>query len=481
MFLTFSIGYSAEIKKDFYLIGGGGEPKGDKTIFDNDLKTLGSFVNGPSWDTTISFNGGHKKTEDIIGSKLSKAKNTGPFIEKNYNALIDEMINKIESGKLNAGDQLMLVIDTHGAKNSNEKTHQIALGNSTAANLTTLSGASTVNLDRLEKLATLASAKGVKLAVVDMSCFSGNLLNIKNDKTCFISATGSEQYGYAGTMDLLLFNVAATFSGKFYDLMKEGKNLEEIFLKARTRGDAPDFPMISSPEGIAINELLYKMITPYLNYNDNQTSNFSAQYPKSGAKFENKVCSNEQNHEKLKDLLAQFENMSAVTTEISKNNFSTLKLALEEYRNYQKTYEASLRGKFETEKEISQLLESNYSNSPDLWKGYAPFDLLGIDYDYNLKFYQGLLDKESSSYSKKMWQDMLTKLAAQKELTANIKNKLSESSKNKLKEQEDAYAKSGITKNLAQKVSSEAKKVYEDLYKQQMKKSNSNPCRDFVL
>ena len=48
------------------LIGGGGEPEGDGTIFDTNLYILGSNLKNLKWNYEISFNGGHKKTEEII-------------------------------------------------------------------------------------------------------------------------------------------------------------------------------------------------------------------------------------------------------------------------------------------------------------------------------------------------------------------------------------------------------------------------------
>jgi hypothetical protein len=45
------------------------------------------------------------------------------------------MIQKIESGEIGSGDQLMVTIDTHGAKKSNNvKTHKVAFAYNAARN-----------------------------------------------------------------------------------------------------------------------------------------------------------------------------------------------------------------------------------------------------------------------------------------------------------------------------------------------------------
>lgn len=72
--LTLSVGHAEEASKQFYFLGGGGEPQGDTTIFDGEVKRVGSFINSSGWNSTVSFNGGHAKTEDLIKSKMGKAK-----------------------------------------------------------------------------------------------------------------------------------------------------------------------------------------------------------------------------------------------------------------------------------------------------------------------------------------------------------------------------------------------------------------------
>ncbi|MBC7428711.1 MAG: hypothetical protein H7336_08885 [Bacteriovorax sp.] len=490
---TIPLGYSADQKKQFYFLGGGGEPKGETTIFDGEIKRVGSFINNSDWDSTVSFNGGHAKTEDLMRSKMAKAKNAGPFIEKNYNAMMDEMIAKLESGELKAGDQLMVAIDTHGAKRSigkdAEKTHRVALSYSEAKELTNLSGARTVDLDKLDKIADLAGKKGVKLAVADLSCYSGNLLNIKSDKVCLISGSGPEQYSYgAGTLKVgfLSFSQANTFSSKFFDSLKKGKNLEDLFLSARSSStDTPDFPMINTSAGIAINDLIYKMITPYLDYNNDQVSNFGRQYGRTGDGFEERICNIDSNHHQLIDLLKQYNSLSIVADESGRNSddFKALRSALEEYRSYQKTYEVSMRGKFEAEKEVRNIFEKQFPNDKKAWSEYDPLDFLTIDLDLQIKRYQEYADREKNNNNKYvavMMDLTLSQLKKQKEIAAYVKANLSENSKAKLKAQEDAYGKSGVTKNLASRVSLEAKKVFNTLYKS-LKKPESNPCRDFVL
>ena len=237
--------------------GGGGDPTESKsTIFDDGLRGMGSYLNANPWQSEIRFNGGHTETEKIIDQQFTKSNSKGPFTADTFNKMIEDYKNKISSGEIKPGEQLLVMIDSHGAQAlSDEKTHQIAVGTSaTPLDKDGLTNTTTVCIDSLQTLSSLAKEKGIKLAIVDMSCHSGSSLSLANSNTCVISSTGPNHYGYN------------TFSEGFIANMKKGKNLEEVFLKTRLGSDNPSFPMISTPAGLALNQSLYEPISPYLHY-----------------------------------------------------------------------------------------------------------------------------------------------------------------------------------------------------------------------
>jgi hypothetical protein len=469
-----SLEVHSESKKVLYIMGGGGEPKGSATIFDYNLKSIGKFSNNSDWQTTISFNGGHDDTEKIV-STIDKAKNLGAFTKKTFNDILDEAIKKIESGELGEGDQLMLSLETHGLKKSrNGKTHPIAVsdGGVTYTYVEILKGATSASLDGLEKLAKLAAEKGVKLALIDVSCFSGNLLNIDSEKTCMISATGRNQYGYLRNRN----NSEApnAFGDNFFEGMKKGKNLEEIFLDARNESDAhPDFPMISTEEGRTVNDLLYKMLSPFFDFKNNASTFFEDQYLAT-RKFETLVCEIGQNHQQLDSLLKKYEEMTGITDKLQSDDFRNLRDALGEYRKFQLNYEAILRSKSEAEAEVASLLKTNFS-----FKTYKPLDFIEAEYDESIAFME--VEMKEHPEAKGLWEETILEKRKEKEMALVVKSKLSESSKKKIQDDKDAYENLHITYDLARKVSAEARKVYQNLYKMQKDEAKSNPCRDFVL
>ena len=141
------------------------------------------------------------------------------FTSKNYESAVESYIKKIETGAIKPGEKLMVILDTHGAaKTSAHRTHSIATSGAEIKDYDNLGNNDHDSVDRLFDLAKIAEEKGVKLAILDFSCHSGNSLALANDKTCVISSSGPNHYGYSN------------FPATFYENMSTGKNLEDVFL-----------------------------------------------------------------------------------------------------------------------------------------------------------------------------------------------------------------------------------------------------------
>ena len=483
IFLFLSLESQAQ-NKHYYVLGGGGEPTGETTIFDNNLSILSKFVKNADWKTSVSFNGGHSKTEEILALRLTKAKDYGSFTLQNFQSIIDEMTSKINTGELKDGDQLMISIDTHGAESDyKELTHKIALGFGTATNLNNLAGAKVVNLDALKDLADLAAQKGVKLAVIDLSCFSGNTQKIANPKTCVITGTGPDQYGYAGTIDYKIFKYPITFGSKFFSQMKKGKNLEQTYLDARMTGNVPDYPMISTIAGKNVDDKLYKLLVNFLDYNDEISLNLHRSYAKgerSEEAFKQHLCERDNKLSELISILNQSKDMFDLSRRLIDQDIEKLKNALVKYREYQKEYEEYYTLKFEIEKELLKILNGQFSENKKDWEGYSPMSFLNIDFEVSQKHFEKLLANSTTPFEKNMWKKNLDSLKRKKQLVQAFKDKIPSSVNDKIKRTEEIYSQSSKSYNLAVQVSVEAKKVYNHLYKSQPKVFQ-NPCRDFVL
>jgi hypothetical protein len=238
------------------IMGGGGEPLNKtSTIFDQDVDKLGLFLeNNASWKPKVSFNGGHVTTDMILEKGVGRlAGGNVPFTPQSFEGMISEFEMKIASGTLKAPDQLMVYISTHGAqREGNIKTHQIATSGGYSSDLTALTGAKLVSMDRLENLAKLAHSRGIKLAILDFSCHSGHTLKINNPNTCVISSTGPNHFGYSG------------YGGSFINNMRRGRNLEDVFLETFKSKNDRSFPMISTSVGRELNQEIYELMSQYL-------------------------------------------------------------------------------------------------------------------------------------------------------------------------------------------------------------------------
>ena len=263
LLICFTVMNATYAKEYLLLIGGGGEPNTETTIFDSGLFNFGKNLKKSKWNYNVSFNGGHPITEKILKNQYSTRKSpVTDFTSDNYTKLLESYKNNILNGTIKSGDQLMIIIYTHGAKGSDgQLTHSIAATGSSLADLNTLSGANLVSLDKLEEIVKLTNERGIYLGIADLTCHSGATLALKKNapNTCIITSTSPDHLGYTGP---------DSFSDIFLKYLSRGQSLESIFLKARATSKDSSFPMISTDENNTIVSDIYKGISPYLFFND---------------------------------------------------------------------------------------------------------------------------------------------------------------------------------------------------------------------
>lgn len=259
--VCFLLCMNAQGSDQLYYLGGGGEGTKTSTIFDYNISNVQNITSSHKLDYQISFNGGHRDTEDKLRAHFPSNKVTN-FTEKNFNERLKEIERKLMRGEIKPTEKLLLIIDSHGAESNKELTHSISLANNKQVkDLNNLNGSDSVSLDRLKKIVDLAEAKGVKLGIVDFSCHSGSTLNLAkklSQNTCVISSTGPHHYGYAGSR---------VFADLFMkELAKPHMNLEAAFLKARKNAIDAGYPMISTPMHQMIANQFYGDLTNLLYY-----------------------------------------------------------------------------------------------------------------------------------------------------------------------------------------------------------------------
>jgi hypothetical protein len=162
---------------------------------------------------------------------------------------IGDYVKKIQkdlaNGKIKPGEQVMLQIYTHGAPNKgNEKSHRLNIKSEDN------------NMDDMIPLIRQLEEAGVKVALLDGSCFSGNSLSLSTPKTCVISsqsaafeASAAGGAEHATFMDLFwhqrLAHGPSTVSDTFFSTRDEARTVNNL------KNDRPE---ISEPFYMAIRE-----------------------------------------------------------------------------------------------------------------------------------------------------------------------------------------------------------------------------------
>lgn len=458
------------------MMGGGGEPKNIKTtIFDETLNRLDGYLQKNKWDqVVVSFNGGHSQTEAIVNMKFNNAASKSNFTPNNYNAILKNYENQLKNGELKAGDQLLVMIDTHGAmKTDEDSTHKIAVGaGPSQTNLNDLGGTTLVNMDAMKSLAALAKEKGVKLGILDFSCHSGNSLALANENTCVISSSGKTHFGYN------------TFSDEFIAKMSAGKSLEDVFLETRKGTTDNSFPMISTPEGETINRDLYPNLTPYLYYyeenplHDKMTSYLLESSGNAG------ICARQNQYELLQKQLSALQAASLLNMNKSLPEVNRIKNLIDLYKEKQDKYinlvrswgltELNRREQFSAKATVGKksfTMPGNYT-----WK-----ELVETDFDTIIGNVSSAKRSTKDQATQAQFQasiDMHTKAKVkQMEILSQYPNLRDYKQKFKLQlnEMKGTYA-------IANQIAMEERKLYDNMYKNLKQETNQkNPCKDFVL
>lgn len=317
------------------LMGGGGEPTGTKTIFDSSLKSFAEAKKRINANISVSFNGGHSETEDIVRNELKTT--ATQFTKDNYEKMIQEAIKKIKRGQIKSGEQLVVIVDTHGGMNtdtpqtpedSKELTHSLATTGAVMTDMNYVRGNDSTSMDQLIALTKLAQERGINLGIIDMSCHSGSSLKLSNPNTCVISSTGPKHFGYTG------------FAQNFYNEIKPGLSLEEVFLSTRKKNIDHGFPMISTPSGEKLNQEMYPLFTPFIYTRHDDKADKITGFMRELANADN-LCSYQKNFETLLKQVETFEKVNGVALSQFAGT-ANLKKELIDYKKLQENFLKSL-------------------------------------------------------------------------------------------------------------------------------------------
>lgn len=464
---------SAYSERRIALMGGGGAPVGKTTIFDETLNSFDRYLQKNKWgQVVLIFNGDHSTTDDIIKTKFRNAALKANISQNNFNAVIKQYENQIKTGELKSGDQLLVMIESHGLpKSADELTHSIAVRSENPQVAESLKNSS---MDAMKNLTELAKEKGIKLAIIDFSSYSGNSLELANENNCVISSTGKDHPGYT------------SFAEKFISNMAAGKSLEDVFLETRKNTADNSYPMISGPEGQVINHDIYPGLTPYLYYNDHRKTDQSedklSEYLIQSSS--DKLCKRENQFAELEKQLAKLRETPALNISGHYPDIDGIKLLIQYYKRKQDNYIKLLNSWGVTElshKEQFSATATSGKKSFTMSGNFTWKELVETDFDGIIKnvTYALPMTKDSATQAQfKASIEMHTlAFAKQKEILSRYPKlkDYKENFKIQLSELEGTYA-------IANQIAMEERKLYSAMYSNLRKdKASKNACNDFIL
>ena len=475
------------------IIGGGGEPacvegatsgknarpNCEKTIFDAPMQNLGANLKNGNWNYQVAYNGGHAQSEQILRTDFpNPTKTNSAFTPDRYNQMIADYTAKILAGEIKSGDQLVIIINTHGAEETpDSKTHLIAASGDAMTNFNTGKGSTLVNLDDLAGLTKLASDMGINMGVVDLSCHSGKTMSLKKlaPNACIVTSTGPKHYGFSGP---------STFGASLLKNFKAGETLESAFLKARINDRDPAYPMISTDENEQIVAEIYSKITPYLYYYDPEADKLT--------KFMNEnssdmiMCKREHDFKKLFSSINQLQ--AAANGKKTGFNGEELKRLLTSYKATQDQIlqEANRLGAgLTTKKEIIVKkigpYKTNVKNPPTEFKLELSWEtILSSKPDEIIANISKMLNQTKDPYEKA---STLAAIEAWKEVKIKKQQMVSTypeilTAKATI---ESMTKQIGNNFDTAAKIAIQEKKFYDELYKEKQSLNFNDPCRKITF
>jgi len=214
---------------DKYMYSFGGAGDAGENLFTNEFQNISTTAQRNGWQNQILFGRNPSESAKVQNNASSPVKE---FSQKNFKDSLDQIVSDAQSGKIKSGDQVLIMIDSHGSPyltshsdGTVDKAHNVSCSDGDCS------------LGPLEQVIKTLESKGVKVALVDLSCYSGQSMNLASSKTCVVSATSAN--------DVSRF----FFSKNFIANMKSGTSLENVFLSARLAGDSVGRAEISTTAG----------------------------------------------------------------------------------------------------------------------------------------------------------------------------------------------------------------------------------------
>jgi hypothetical protein len=304
-------------------------------------------------------------------------------------------------------------------------------------------------------------------------------LKIKEKNICIITTTGENQLGYADILGTPS-NKLVSFEGRFLNGMKKGENLENLFLKSRRDSQFQDFPMISTDSGLLMNDLIEKMLVPYLVFNYQNKYDFSTSYDSKN--IPEALCKTQNDFSEIKKMLKKIKELYFIPANLIDN--SNLEKALDNYRAYQLEFEKVYKESQIASNEVKEIIRRDYPDKTSLFDDEDGNAILTLteNREKSMEILKKAISDEKDGLFASAYKQSYDKLGKKNKICKEILAKISIASKEALDKFAKSYLHSNATETLANDVASAAKLFYDKIYRaQELDSSKRNPCKDFIL
>jgi soluble cytochrome b562 len=269
--------------------------------------------------------------------------------------------------------------------------------------------------------------------------------------------------------------------------MKRGKSLEDVFLDTRKSTTDNSYPMISTPEGIAINKDIYPNLTPYLYYyeadpNLDKMTNYLLEASTNGG-----LCTRKNQYDELQ---RQLESLRAASTlNMNKNipEINRIKNLIAQYKEKQDRYISLARNWGTAELSHTETFSGTGTagkKSSTMTGNFTWQQMIETDYDGIIKNVTNAKKSTKDPFTQAQFQssiEMHSKARDKKNeilsLYPNLKD-YKQKFKEQVNEMQGTYA-------IANQIALEERKLYDSMYSnlRSEKKANkqSSACKEFML
>jgi hypothetical protein len=128
-------------------------------VFEGTFRNSIQFGKSAGYGMRVYFGGAdspRKRIEKTLGQ------NVGDFTEATFQAEVSQLREEILQGVIPPGAKILLIVDTHGSPQTPTEVSHSIFGRE-----------GSFSMDPLRELSELALAKGIRLGIIDHSCYSG--------------------------------------------------------------------------------------------------------------------------------------------------------------------------------------------------------------------------------------------------------------------------------------------------------------------